>query len=92
MALAWGQAGPPQWQAGSMTCYQRHLGGLFEGLDLPYERDERRRVHAAIIDVLDLAEDAPCPEVWSALKAAYQPIEQNLPALVRDVAGALPAR
>jgi hypothetical protein len=73
-----------------MTCYQRHLTGLFERLDLAYDRAGRASVHRALIDVLGMAEDAHCPEVWQALKAEYSPVEENLDALARDVAASLP--
>ena len=49
------------------------------------------RVHAAILEVLQLPADAHCPEVWGGLKAAYGPRPGEAPQLVRDVAEALPA-
>jgi hypothetical protein len=36
--------------------------------------------------------DARCPQVWATLKAAYGPVGEHLPDLVRDVAAALPER
>jgi hypothetical protein len=54
-----------------MTCYQRHLGWLFDSLGLPYEKGSRGEVHRALLGMLGLADDAHCPEVWAALKATY---------------------
>ena len=57
-----------------MTCYHRHLTGLFEQLDVAYDEEGRRRVHEAILEVLHMPGDARCPEVWAGLKAATQNI------------------
>lgn len=54
-----------------MTCYQRHLGWLFEATEVPYDKEHRRDVHEAIVRLVGLPADAHCPEVWSALKATY---------------------
>lgn len=54
-----------------MTCYQRHMGWLFEAVGLPYEKEPRREVHEAILGLLGLPADAHCPEVWAALKTEY---------------------
>ena len=69
-----------------MTCYHRHLTGLFPQVDVPYDADGRRRVHAAILATLHLPDDAHCPEVWSALKHAYGPVPERSEQLARDVA------
>ncbi len=52
-----------------MTCYQRHLGWMFETLDIPYDKEHRTKVDAALKEVLGLAPQTHCPEVWSAIKA-----------------------
>lgn len=52
-----------------MTCYQRHLGWLFDALELPYDTANRKAVDAALKEVLDVSETAHCPEVWAAVKA-----------------------
>jgi hypothetical protein len=76
-----------------MTCYQRHLGWLFEAVDTPNDKEHRRELHAVIVPMLGLAEDAHCPEVWAALKSTYgidtktQSVE-----LAADVAKGLAAR
>ncbi len=72
-----------------MTCYQRHLTGLFDRLDLPYEKAHRDAVHEALVVVLHLPDDAHCPEVWKALKGEYGPVDQNLDVLAHDVADVL---
>lgn len=54
-----------------MTCYQRHLGWLFEAVDVPYEKAGRSAVHQAMIELTDLPADAHCPEIWAALKERY---------------------
>jgi hypothetical protein len=68
-----------------MTCYQRHMGWLFEALELPYEKDERRRVDAALRTVLQTPAEAHCPEVWAALKALSDEQRAGLPAEVSAV-------
>ncbi len=52
-----------------MTCYQRHMTWLFEELDLPYEKAERRAVDDALRELFGLEGDAHCPEVWAAIEA-----------------------
>lgn len=69
-----------------MTCYQRHMGWLFEALDLPYEKAERRQVDDALRVVLGSPEGAHCPEVWSAIKELSDERRAGLPA---EVAAAL---
>jgi len=54
-----------------MTCYQRHLGWLFDAVDRPFEQGSKREVHRAVVEQLGLPADAKCPEVWSALKETY---------------------
>lgn len=67
-----------------MTCYQRHLGSLFESLDLEYDKANRARVDAALRKVLGVAEGAHCPEVWSAIKVLSTAERADLPARVAD--------
>ena len=67
-----------------MTCYQRHLGSLFESLGLEYDKPNRTWVDAAIREVLGVAEGAHCPEVWSAIKALSPAERDDLPARVVD--------
>jgi len=76
-----------------MTCYQRHLGWLFEAVDVPYEKEPRRELHRAVVELLGLPEDAHCPEVWSALKATYG-IDTHTPSaeLAADVSARLDAQ
>ena len=52
-----------------MTCYQRQLHPLFDTLGLEYDQTNRRRVDAAIREMLGLSEQAHCPEVWAAIMA-----------------------
>jgi hypothetical protein len=47
----------------------RHMTWLFEALDLPYDKAERKRVDAALRQELGIGEDAHCPEVWASVKA-----------------------
>jgi len=54
-----------------MTCYQRHLGWLFDAVGLPYERQHRREVHEAVVRMLGIPADTQCPKVWAELKASY---------------------
>lgn len=73
-----------------MTCYQRHLGWLFDSLGVPYDSDGRRRMHGAVVAQLGLAEDAHCPEVWAALKDRYA-VDARTPSedLASDIAARL---
>ncbi len=72
-----------------MTCYQRHLTELFERLDLAYDKPNRDVVHEALVEVLRVPDGAHCPEVWQAVKDTYGPVDQDLDAMARDVAGVL---
>lgn len=65
-----------------MTCYQRHMGWLFDALDLPYEKAERRAVDDALRVVLGTPDGAHCPEVWAAIKALSDEQRAGLPAEV----------
>jgi len=47
-----------------MTCYQRHVHWLFEALDLPYEKNERRTVDLALKEALGVPADTPCNDLW----------------------------
>jgi len=68
-----------------MTCYQRHMGWLFDALELPYEKAERRQVDDALRIVLQVPEGSHCPEVWSAIKALSEEQRVGLPAEVSAV-------
>jgi hypothetical protein len=70
-----------------MTCYQRHMGWLFDALELPYEKTERRQVDTALRVVLQTPDDAHCPEVWAAIKALSDEQRAGLPAEVSAVLG-----
>ena len=72
-----------------MSCYQRHLTGLFDVLDMTYDKQNRAVVHDALMVVLRLPEGALCPVVWQALKDRYGPIDKGFDALARDVAAVL---
>jgi hypothetical protein len=74
-----------------MTCYQRHLTGLFERLDLTYDKPNRAAVHEALLEALRMPDDAHCPQVWQSLKDTYGPIDENLDVMARDVAAVLSA-
>jgi hypothetical protein len=52
-----------------MSCYLRSMHWLFEALDLEYEKFNRKRVDAAIREILGLPAEVHCPEIWSAIKA-----------------------
>lgn len=68
-----------------MTCYMRHTDWLFEGLDLPSDKENRRRVDTALRDVLGMPEGAHCPEIWAAIKAIPDDERASLVPRVRDV-------
>jgi hypothetical protein len=71
-----------------MTCYQRHMTWLFDELDLPYDKENRRRVDDALHAVLGLDADAHCPEVWAAIKALPEDRMAGLAPEVREALGA----
>jgi len=68
-----------------VTCYQRHIGDVFDALDLEYEKENRARVDRALRDLLDVPDAAHCPEVWAAVKALTPEQRADLPALVAEV-------
>jgi hypothetical protein len=70
-----------------MTCYQRHMTWLFDELGLAYEKLERRRVDAALREVLGLGPEQHCPEVWAAIKGIDDIERAALPGRVRDALG-----
>ena len=70
-----------------MTCYQRHMGWLFEALELPYEKAERRRVDDALRVVLGTPVGAGCPELWAQIKTLSDEQLAGLPAEVSTVLG-----
>ena len=51
-----------------MTCYMRHMGWLFRVLELENDAGNRHRLDKAIKRVLELTQDAPCPDVNAYLK------------------------
>lgn len=69
-----------------MTCYMRHMDWLFEGLGLPPDKENRRRVDTALRAVLAMPEGAHCPEIWAAIKAVP---DEEWPSLVPRVRDAL---
>ena len=69
-----------------MTCYMRHLTGMFELLDLEYDAANRKLVDRALKPLLGLDESAHCPEVWAAYKALS---DRDKDALVPGVRAAL---
>jgi hypothetical protein len=64
------------------------MGWLFEALELPYEKDERKRVDTALRVVLGMPDGANCPEINTALKALSDEQRAGLPA---EVSAALKA-
>lgn len=52
-----------------MTCYMRHMGWMFDALDLENDAGNRHRLDRAIKNALEMEPDAPCTEVWTYLKA-----------------------
>ncbi len=69
-----------------MTCYQRHLGWLFDALELPHDKAHRERMDTALKAVLGVAPETHCPEVWAAYKLVP---ENERDALVPEVAARL---
>ena len=65
-----------------MTCYMRHMGWLFEALELPNDKPERKLVDGALRVVLEMPQGAHCPEIWSAIKALSDQQRAGLPAEV----------
>ena len=71
-----------------MTCYMRHMGWLFDAVELENDRAGRRRLDMAIRVALKIGPDAHCPEVWAAIKSLP---EADRVSIVEDVRRALPA-
>ena len=68
-----------------MTCYQRHLVGMFDTLGLAYDKKNRARVDGAIRKLFGLDDEAHCPEVWASIKALTPEESADLPARVADL-------
>ena len=51
-----------------MTCYMKHMGWLFEALDLTNDSVQRARLDRALHVSLELPDEAGCMEVWAAIK------------------------
>jgi hypothetical protein len=49
-----------------MSCYLRHLTGVFEALSVEKNKDNRKAIDKAIRKILKM--DEPCPQVWKKLK------------------------
>jgi hypothetical protein len=49
-----------------MSCYIRHLGDVFETLEIEDNKDNRKAMDKSIRRILKT--DKPCPEVWKRLK------------------------
>ena len=52
-----------------MTCYMRHMGWMFDALDLENDAGNRHRLDRAIKIALEMDPDTPCTDVWTYLKA-----------------------
>lgn len=63
----------------------RHMGWLFDALDVEQDQDSRRQLDSAIRETLGLPEGAHCPEVWAAIKER----RDELDALVPEIAVAM---
>lgn len=71
-----------------MTCYMRHMTWLFEALDLPQDKEQRKRADAALREILGVeGEGCRCPEVWAAIKALTGDERLALVPQVREVLG-----
>lgn len=69
-----------------MTCYMRHLDGVFVALGLDYDQANRKRVDAALRPLLGMGAEQHCPEIWAAYKALS---DDERAALVPQIATAL---
>jgi hypothetical protein len=47
----------------------RHMGWMFDALDLENDAGNRHRLDRAIRRALEMTADAPCADVWTYLKA-----------------------
>lgn len=54
---------------GVVTCYMRHMGWLFDALDLENDAGNRHRLDRAVKAALELEDAAPCSVVWAYVKA-----------------------
>lgn len=51
-----------------MTCYMRHLQGVFDLLGLENDATGRRRLDTAIRETFGFGDEAHCPEIWATIK------------------------
>ena len=63
-----------------MSCYLRQMHSLFDTIGLEYDKPNRKRVDAAIREILGTPAEAHCPEVWAAIKSLPQYDRDALPA------------
>lgn len=70
-----------------MTCYQRHMGWLFDEIGLPYEKQERKLVDGALRELLGVSAELRCPAVGAAIKALDDEQRAALPAQVAQKLG-----
>ncbi len=61
-----------------MTCYQRHLGWVFEEFGIPYDTKHRKSLDAELKTRLGLSEESHCPEVWASLKQLAEDDRKDL--------------
>ncbi len=71
-----------------MTCYMRQMHWLFEALDRPYDKENRKAVDVAIRRVLELDDSLHCPEVWAAIKTLPDDDRDALPPRVAEALAA----
>jgi hypothetical protein len=70
-----------------VTCYMRHMAWLFEALEIPDDKGGRRRLDAALRQVLGAGGEAHCPEVWASYKALTDDEHLELVPRLREVLG-----
>lgn len=70
-----------------MSCYMRQMHWMFDALGLEYDKANRKRADLAIREILEMPDDAHCPEVWAAIKALTDDERAGLPAEVAKVLG-----
>ena len=58
-----------------MSCYLRYMRGMFDVLDLEYDKDNRKLVDTTIRATLGLSAEETCSQVWAAVKAL--PVEER---------------
>lgn len=71
-----------------MSCYLRHLSGMFAEVGVEYSKDTRNKVDRSIRTELGM-ENEDCPVVWKKVKVMLQDPDgrDHLEQLIKEATG-----